>query len=137
MKRRVITSLTKACVLFTCIITVMYILGWVMSDNAALLVPTPLRALLILAFCIIAGFADLLVRGKLKASRTVIHYLICLAAFVLCFLLPSPSPKVGPFTVIAVIVFTVVYAVIITVRAVIYKKKNDGDEPYVSVFGKK
>ncbi len=79
-----------------------------MSDNAALLVPTPLRALLILLFCMICGFCDILVSvNKPKPIKWIINYILVLTAFILCVLIPSAAPKIGPFSMIAILVFSI------------------------------
>ena len=41
-------ALTLSCVIYTVIISVMFAIGWILSDAASLMVPTPSKALYIL-----------------------------------------------------------------------------------------
>ena len=89
-------ALTLTCVIYTVIISAMFALGWVLSDSASLLVPTPSKALLMLAFSAVLGFASLILKkDKTGLVLTVLHYVICLAAFAALYF-----KKAGPFTII-------------------------------------
>ena len=62
----------------------MYIIGLLMSESEIVLVPTPSKALLILVFSAVLGFASLILKYKhTGAVRTLIHYFISAVAFVL------------------------------------------------------
>lgn len=131
-------ALTLMCVIYTVIISGMFLVGWSLSDSASLFVPTPSKALLMLLFSAILGFASLILRKeKTGATRTMIHYAICLAAFVVTVIIGGGVPLTGATPVIAGLLFTVVYAVIMAVRAVICRrsvKKTEQPEVYTSVF---
>ena len=133
-------SLTLACVIYTVIISAMFAIGWLMSDTATLMVPTPSKAIYILAFSVVTGFASLLLKKKgTGVVRFLLHYAVCLAAYVIAFVIGGGVSLTGSAPIIAVLLFTAVYFVAVMLRAVICrdrggKAKDARNEEYTSVF---
>lgn len=133
-------ALTLACVIYTVIISVMFAIGWLISDAATLMVPTPSKALCILAFSVVVGFASLILKNKgTGVLRFLLHYAVCLAAYVIAFVIGGGVSLTGSAPIIAVLLFTVVYFVVMILRAVFCRdrggKTNDvQSEEYTSVF---
>lgn len=130
-------ALTLMCVIYTVIISAMFALGWALSDSASLFVPTPSKALLMLLFSSVLGFASLILKkDKTGAALTLLHYVVCLAAFAVTVVIAG-VPLTGSTPVIGILLFTVVYAVVMAVRAIACRrraKKIDTPEKYTSVF---
>lgn len=130
-------ALTLTCVIYTVIISAMFALGWVLSDSASLLVPTPSKALLMLAFSAVLGFASLILKkDKTGAALTVLHYVICLAAFAVTVVV-AKVPLTGSVPVVGLILFTIIYATVMLIRAVVYRRRVKNTvipEEYTSVF---
>ena len=138
----VLTKIKKAlslmCVIYTIIISVMFALGMLLSDSAGLLVPTPSKALLFLLFSAILGFASLILKDSgTGVLRILAHYVLCTVAFILAFVVGGNFPVTGGTSIVAVILFTVFYAVIMIIRAIVCRvkaKKTEKTEEYTSVF---
>lgn len=130
-------ALTLMCVIYTVIISAMFALGWALSDSASLFVPTPSKALLMLLFSAILGFSSLILKkDKTGAALTLLHYVVCLAAFAVTVVLAG-IPLTGSVPAIGLILFTVIYAVVMAVRAIACRRKAkniDTPEEYTSVF---
>lgn len=131
-------ALSFMCVIYTVIISGMYAVGFLLSDSAVLLVPTPSKALLILLFSAVLGFASLLLRDSgTGALRMVCHYFICTVAFILTFIVGGNFPVTGGTSIVAIILFSLLYAVVMVIRAIVCRvrsKKNEQPEEYTSVF---
>lgn len=138
MLAKIKRALALMCVIFTVIISLMYVLGLLMSDSAVLLVPTPGKALFILLFSSIIGFASLLLsKDGTSPGRLIFHVILCLAAFVLCFIVGGNFAVTGSTGIIASVLYLIVYGIVMAVRAVIcrrYKKAAIESEEYTSVF---
>lgn len=131
-------ALTLMCAIYTVIISGMYLLGWAFSGTGVLLIPTPQKALLLLLFSGIVGFASLLLsKNGTGAVRLILNFLICLVAFILVFIVGGGFPVSGGTSVVAVILYLAVYIVAMILRAVIYRlfrAKATEREEYTSVF---
>ncbi len=131
-------ALTLMCVVYTAIISGMYLLGWALSGTGVLFVPTPQKALLLLLFSATVGFASLLLsKDGTGAIRLILNFVICLAAFILIFIVGGGFPISGGTSVVAVIMYLAVYIVAMILRAVICRsrgKTNTESEEYTSVF---
>lgn len=118
-------TLTLMCVIYTVIISAMFLLGWVISDSASLFVPTPAKALLMLLFSFILGLASLcLKRERTSALRLIIHYLICVSSFFVTFVIGGGFSLTGGTSITALIAFTAIYAVVMAFRAVVRRKRK-------------
>lgn len=131
-------ALSLMCIVFTVIISVMYAIGLIISDGGALFVPTPSKALLMLLFSAVLGFASLLLsKDGDSAGKVVIHALLCLGAFILVFVVGGNFPVAGDTSVIATVLYLIVYGVVMVGRALALRgqrrKKNDKAE-YNSIF---
>ncbi len=131
-------SLTLMCIIYTAIISVMFFLGWMVSDSQMLFVPTPGKALVILIFSAVLGFASLcLSRNGTSAIRLILHFVICTAAYILAFVVGGGFKITGGGSIVAVLAFCIVYAIVMIIRAVIcrkYRRQNVESEEYTSVF---
>ena len=133
-------AFTLSCVIYTVIISVMFAIGWLLSDAASLMVPTPSKALFILIFSFAVGFASLILKRQgTGVVRFLIHYVVCLAAYVVAFIIGGGVSLTGETPMIAVLLFTVIYGVAMILRAVFSrigngKKKPVQTEEYTSVF---
>ncbi len=131
-------SLTLMCVFYTVIISVMFLVGWIMSDSGVLLVPTPSKALLMLVFSMILGFSSLILsRQKTSVLRYVIHYLICTVSFILTFVVGGGFKITGGTSIVAVISFSAVYAAVMIIRGIFcrkYRQQIVDSAEYTSVF---
>lgn len=138
MIQKIKKALTVMCVIYTAIITVMYVIGWAVSDAASLFVPTPSKALLILMFSAVLGFASLfLSRDGTTAGKLVLHFAVCTAAFVVAFIIGGGFPVTGATSIVAVLMFIAVYAVVMAIRAIFcrrYRRAAVEAETYTSVF---
>ncbi len=126
------------CVIFTVIISVMYALGMMMSDSVLLFIPTPAKALLMLLFSGILGFASLLLSKEgTSAARLICHVILCLAAFVLVFVVGGNFSVTGGTGIVAILFYLAIYGIVMAVRAIIcrkYRKNKIDSEEYTSVF---
>lgn len=131
-------ALSLTCVIFTIIISVMYVLGLMMSGQATLFVPTPTKALLMLLFSGILGFASLLLSKEgTSAPKLIIHAVLCLAAFILVFVVGGNFSVTGGAGIVASVFFLAVYGIVMIVRAIVcrkYRQKKVDSEEYTSVF---
>ncbi len=131
-------ALSLMCVTFTIIMSLMYILGLLMSGQATLFVPTPTKALLILLFSGFLGFASLLLSKEgTPALKLILHGVICLSAFVLVFVVGGNFSATGGTGIVASVFFLAIYGVVMIVRAIVcrkYRQKKVDSEEYTSVF---
>ena len=131
-------ALSLMCVIFTVIISVMYVFGILASSEGQLLGPTPVMALLVLLFSAILGFASLLLSKEgTPAIRLALHAIVCTIAFVLVFVVGGSFSVTGDTGIIATAGFLVVYAVVMAVRAIVcrkYRRNKTESEEYTSVF---
>lgn len=119
-------ALSTMCVIFTVIISVMYLLGWFVSDSVSLFVPTPSKALLILLFCGILGFVSLILRKDgTSAARYFLHFILCLVSFVVLIIIAGGFSLAGPSSIIATVFYLAVYAVVMAVRGIVGKRSRD------------
>lgn len=131
-------SLTLMCVIYTVIISGMFLCGFILSDSASLLVPTPSKALMMLLFSAFLGVSSLILSKEgTGVARTLLHYISCLVSFVLTVILGCRVNLAGAGPMIAVIGFTAVYAVVMIVRGIILRRKSkkiEIQQEYTAVF---
>lgn len=131
-------ALSLTCVIFTIIISAMYLLGLVMSDSIILFVPTPSKALLMLLFSAVIGFASLLLSKEgTSVGRLILHVAICTAVYALVFVIGGDFSVTGGAGVIAILLFLVIYGICMAVRFAVcrkYRKKNIDSKEYKSMF---
>ena len=126
------------CVIYTVIISGMYLLGLLMSDSVSLFVPTPTKALLMLLFSAVLGFASLLLSKEgTSAGKLILHVLICTAVYVLVFIVGGDFSVTGGTGIVAVLFFLAIYGICMGVRAFVcrkYRKKKTDSKEYKSMF---
>jgi len=126
------------CVVYTVIISIMFFFGWLLSDADSLLAPTPSKALLMLLFSCIVGFASLLLsENKTPVFRIVLHFAICFAAFILIFIVGGGFSLKGGAWIISTVIYCLVYGTVMVVRAIagaIHRKNSDNEKEYTSVL---
>lgn len=131
-------ALSLMCVIFTAVMSLMYAAGWLASGQETLFVPTPSKALTVLLFCGILGFASLLLSKEgTPVWRYVLHFLISLTAFIAVFLVGGGFPLTGGSSIVATVLYLLVYAAAMVIRGLVCRRsrsKATEAEEYTSVF---
>ena len=130
----------NACIFFT-VFTALYcvIAAIINVDDSVVRLEVARISLFFVASILFSAANGIFKLDKLHiALRFILHYLLTLAAFWACMLLPLSLDT--PTAIVGAALFSVIYLIIAIIAALIrarYKANSDKDEEYVSQFKKK
>ena len=127
MKQKIKSVLTTACVIYTILITALYAAGFFFSDNANF-VPRFRMIVILLGFSLVISAAELLLKSKWNSmTKIVLHFLACLAGFIVIFLIGGGYK--GSSFLIGIFIFVIAYLAVNGIRfAVIFRKEKKENE---------
>ena len=127
---------------FTVVTLLLYIIGAAVSDGASNMIPTLRTILIIFGFSLVFNLANMILTAKkLHISlRITLHFVITALAFYILFINASDYNVNGSFTIVLLLIYTVVYAaicaVVLAVRSASRKTKIESSE-YRPIYDKR
>ena len=139
IKQTIKKTLTDACVLFSLITAVYALIVWLTYVNQSQVLLEAGRVVLFFVFSLLVSGANVIYRyGKMPGGlRLLLHFLISMLAFYLCFLLPLSMP--GSSVLVGMIFFALAYLLVMGIIAGFasrFRKNREAAEEYKSQYKK-
>ena len=127
MKAKIKSVLTGACVIYTILITALYVAGFFFSDNPNF-IPRFRMILILLGFSLVMSAAELILKSSFNSTaKILIRFLVCLAGYVVIFLVGGGYS--GSSFVIGIFIFLIAYLAVNGIRfAFIFRKEKKKNE---------
>ena len=127
---------------FTVILLILYIGGAALDHGNTNMIPTLSTVCLVLAFSFILNIANLILTvKKLHISlRVAIHYVLTAVSFFVLFINSSDYEPSSGFTIVLMLSYTAIYALICIIIAAVRsaKKRHDTEtSEYKSIYDKR
>ncbi len=140
MKKKIIGFLVRGCVIYSVLVTVLYLIGYFMAaGGTGNWIPDLKMILVALFISFVLSGAEFVIEKKTNfALRVILHFVICLVSFILVFAFIGGYYNNPSMLLIGIFIFIVLYAVFNVIRFAVIRKKDRSQEEseYTNMFRK-